>query len=238
MRIRVLPLTIMACLALLGVRVVSAFMPELALVPDIQAESAKPEKKEHKKEPKKEPKKEEKKKEEKKPEGEGGEHGEKKEEKKEPSLCVTKTRPAENLPKYSDAEMDVLQQLAKRREELEKRAQELDLKEAMIAASATQLDTKLADLKKLKGETEAVLAQYDNKEEGNLKSLVKIYETMKPKDAARIFEEVDMPVLLQVVGKMKEQNVSPILAQMTPKRAKEVTQALAERRKMPAGAGR
>ena len=53
---------------------------------------------------------------------------------------------------------------------------------------------------------------------------------MKPKDAARIFEELDLEVLLQVVQRMKEAKVAPILAAMDPKRATEVTTRLAERR--------
>ena len=58
---------------------------------------------------------------------------------------------------------------------------------------------------------------------------MKIYETMKPHDAARIFEQLDMPVLLGVFGHMKERNAAPILAAMDPTKARAVTLALAER---------
>jgi len=56
---------------------------------------------------------------------------------------------------------------------------------------------------------------------------------MKPKDAARIFEELDMEVLLEVVERMKERKTAPILAQMNPQRAKTVTLELAQRRELP-----
>ncbi|WP_419902504.1 magnesium transporter MgtE N-terminal domain-containing protein [Kiloniella sp.] len=56
---------------------------------------------------------------------------------------------------------------------------------------------------------------------------------MKPKDAARIFEELDMVVLLDVVERMKERKTAPILASMNPKRAKEITLELAQRRDLP-----
>ena len=59
---------------------------------------------------------------------------------------------------------------------------------------------------------------------------MKIYENMKPKDAARIFEELDMAVLLDVIERMKERKTAPILAQMNPKRAKAITLELAKRR--------
>src|SRR3546814_4430099 len=61
--------------------------------------------------------------------------------------------------------------------------------------------------------------------EGQMQSLVKIYESMKPKDAARIFEELDMEVLLEVVERMKERKTAPILAEMNPERAKTVTRS-------------
>ena len=56
---------------------------------------------------------------------------------------------------------------------------------------------------------------------------------MKPKDAARIFEQLDMVVLLDVIERMKERKSAPILAKMKPQRAKEITLELAQRRGLP-----
>jgi flagellar motility protein MotE (MotC chaperone) len=64
--------------------------------------------------------------------------------------------------------------------------------------------------------------------------LVKIYENMKPSDAATIFNQLQMPILLSVIGSMSERKVAPVLASMDPKRAKEVTEELAELRKTKA----
>ena len=64
-----------------------------------------------------------------------------------------------------------------------------------------------------------------------IKSLVKIYEGMKPDEAAAIFNELDMPILLDVIGKMSERKVALVLANMNPKRARDVTQELADKRK-------
>ena len=59
---------------------------------------------------------------------------------------------------------------------------------------------------------------------------MKVYETMKPRDAASIFNDMDMPVLLQVVDRMKDTKVSPVLAAMQPDRARLVTTQLAAKR--------
>ena len=73
-------------------------------------------------------------------------------------------------------------------------------------------------------------------EEERLTSLVKIYENMKPKEAATIFNTLDLDVLLAVVGRMNERKTSPILAAMDPDKARIVTIKLAEQRKLPQAA--
>ena len=71
------------------------------------------------------------------------------------------------------------------------------------------------------------MKQYDNKEHSKILSLVKIYENMKPRDAAKIFDELEMPVLLQVVSNMKEIKVAPVIASMNPARARDLSIELA-----------
>jgi flagellar motility protein MotE (MotC chaperone) len=134
---------------------------------------------------------------------------------------------------YTDEEVDVLQQLAKRRAELDERARQLDEREALIKAAEQRMDQKMAELKALQATVQDLLKQRNAADEAQLQSLVKIYENMKPKAAAQIFEEMDMDVLLDVVSRMNERKVSPILALVSPTRAKELTYELAERRQMP-----
>lgn len=134
---------------------------------------------------------------------------------------------------YTDEEVDVLQQLAKRREEIEKRARQLDEREALIQAAEQRMDQKMAELKALQAMVEDLLKKQSDEQEAELKSLVKLYENMKPKDAAQVFEEMDMDVLLDVVERMNERKAAPILALVTPTRAKEITYELASRKVLP-----
>jgi flagellar motility protein MotE (MotC chaperone) len=134
---------------------------------------------------------------------------------------------------YTDEEVDVLQQLAKRREELELRARQLDEREALIQAAEQRMDQKMGELKALQAMVEDLLKKRSDEQEAELKSLVKVYENMKPKDAAQVFEEMDMDVLLDVVERMNERKAAPILALVTPTRAKEITFELASRKELP-----
>jgi flagellar motility protein MotE (MotC chaperone) len=134
---------------------------------------------------------------------------------------------------YTDEEVDVLQQLSKRRAELDSRAGQLDQRETLVAAAEQRMDQKMAELKAMQSTLQDLLKQRSDAEEKQLQSLVKIYENMKPKAAAGVFEELDMDILLEVVGRMKERKVAPILAMMTPTRAKELTFELAQQQQLP-----
>ena len=134
---------------------------------------------------------------------------------------------------FSPNELDVLQKLSERREGLEQRARELDMREGLVKAAETRIDKKVGELKDLQGSIDALLKKYNEQEEAKMASLVRIYENMKPKDAARIFEQLDMPILLDVIERMSERKIAPIMAEMVPEKAKSVTAELAQRRQIP-----
>jgi flagellar motility protein MotE (MotC chaperone) len=131
------------------------------------------------------------------------------------------------------SQIELLQSLAERREQLEERERALILREGLLKAAEHRIENKIDELKVVKGEIEALIKTYDDQESDEIKSLVAIYEKMKPKDAARIFNELDMDVLLSVFQSMKSSKTAPVLAEMDANRAKEVTTRIAERRQMP-----
>jgi flagellar motility protein MotE (MotC chaperone) len=134
---------------------------------------------------------------------------------------------------FSSSEVEVLQSLSKRRAEIDKREEALSQREALLKAASLEVDRKVTELNKLKGEIEDLLGKQQQMQEERLASLVKIYEAMKPKEAARIFDTLEMDVLLAVVGRMNERKLSPVLASMDPEKARLVTIQLAEQRKLP-----
>lgn len=137
---------------------------------------------------------------------------------------------------FSEAELDVLQSLSKRREELDMRERNLNESAAMLKAAEKEVDRKLGELNTLKAEIEKLLGTQEKVEEQRITSLVKIYEAMKPKEAAIIFNTLDPDVLLSVVSRMNERRLSPVLASMDPDKARMVTIRLAEQRQLPGAA--
>ena len=140
-------------------------------------------------------------------------------------------RPARRLAleRLSQSEIEVLHQLAERRAALDRREQQLDRHAAVLATAEANLAAQLERLEQLRAEIAATVAAHDAREEAKLASLVKIYETMKPKAAAEIFDRLEMPILIRVVERMRAPKSASVLARMDPAKAKQVTAELARR---------
>ncbi len=132
-------------------------------------------------------------------------------------------------PQASPAELQVLQRLRERRDALDKQTQELEMRENMLKAAEKKLDGRLDEMKGGAAggpPSNAAKAAEDAKQ---MKSLVIIYETMKPKEAARVFDKLDMRVLIPMINAMNPRKVSDIVAAMSPEVAQKLTVALATR---------
>lgn len=141
--------------------------------------------------------------------------------------------PNNENPDYIKAKNKIFDELAVRRDALDKREKGIVTREALLTAAEQEIDRKYQELSQLRTEIEKLLVQQSDEEKARVESLVKIYEGMKPKDAARIFDTLDMDVLVSVVGAMSERKLSPIVAQMNPDRARTLTITLAEQKKLP-----
>lgn len=134
---------------------------------------------------------------------------------------------------FSDVRMELFEDLKKRRSLLEKQEREIAVREALLKAAQQEIDQKYNELVSLRTEIEELLKEQSEEEKARTTSLVKIYEGMKPKDAARIFNSLDMDVLLQVISKMSERKSAPIMASMDPVRARNLTLMLSEQKALP-----
>ncbi len=130
----------------------------------------------------------------------------------------------------SDSEKSLLQDLRARRAQLDTREKSLDTREQVMAAAEQKLNARVDELSALQAKLEQLEQARKARDEANWQGLVKLYEAMKPRDAAVIFNDLDMPVLLQVLDRMKEAKAAPILAAMQPDRARDATTKLAQMR--------
>jgi flagellar motility protein MotE (MotC chaperone) len=129
----------------------------------------------------------------------------------------------------SPAELQVLQNLGARRGELDKQQSDLDTQMAVINAAELKLDAKAKALEGLKADIQKLLDQANGRQDAEVDRLVKVFEAMKPRDAAPRMVLLDDAVRLPIAAKMKERALSAIIAQMPPADAKKLTEALAKR---------
>lgn len=124
-------------------------------------------------------------------------------------------------------ERALLESLADRRQELEAYAGELATREALIAAAEQRIEERFAAMSALEAQISALVAAREAAEAELVSGIVVMYEQMRPRDAAAIFNTLDMTVLVQVARAMAPRRMSPILAAMDPVRARELTVRLA-----------
>lgn len=133
-------------------------------------------------------------------------------------------------PMPSASERAILQRLGERREELQTRSREMESREKLLEEQEKKLEERIGELKasQEKAPTTGPGKRADA-EAGGLKNLVTMYETMKPKEAARVFDRLPQDVLVSVVTQMNPRKMAEVLAVMTPEGAQKLTVALARR---------
>ena len=106
-----------------------------------------------------------------------------------------------------------------------------------MAAAEKRLADRVRELQALQTRLETLEAERTSREDANWRGLVKMYEAMRPRDAAAIFNDLEMAVLLPVLDRMAERKAAAVLAAMQPEKARFATAQLAalrERETTPA----
>jgi flagellar motility protein MotE (MotC chaperone) len=148
---------------------------------------------------------------------------------KSAAICAPTAAELAKEAGMSPAELRVLQSLGTRRGQLDQREKDLDVQLQLIAAAEAKLDGKIKSLNGLKGQVQSLLGQADAQQQAENDRLIRVYEAMKPKDAAARFSLLEDSVRIPIALKMKEKSLSAILAQMSPPEAKALTERLANR---------
>ncbi|HOZ26682.1 MAG TPA: hypothetical protein PLH23_14815 [Hyphomonadaceae bacterium] len=151
-----------------------------------------------------------------------------------PEQCLTTLNSAAEEMGLSSQEILVLRSLQKRREELDGRETGIETREQAAAAAESRLQEQITELKAVETEIQALLTSMDAKRDERMTALVKTYESMKPKDAANIFNGMEDTLLLDIAKSMKSATLAAVMSTMQPKRAEALTRMLAGLAKPPA----
>jgi flagellar motility protein MotE (MotC chaperone) len=164
-------------------------------------------------------------------EGKEGKPGAAAKDVKEPAATPNGRVIVPNQAGPSGAERALLDRLQERRQELDRRARELDIREGLIAEAEKRMEARLTEIKQAQAQVATASEKKDEAEAARFKGLVTMYENMKPRDAAKIFDRLNVDVLLEVASQINPRRMSDILALMAPDTAEKLTVELANRAK-------
>ena len=139
------------------------------------------------------------------------------------------TYPLEPGKINSPGERAVLERLQDRRQELESRSRDIEMRENLLKAAEKRVESKVNELKEIESRVNSAIGVRDKSEIDRFKSIVAMYENMKSKDAARIFDLLDLKILVEVATQIKSAKMSEIMAAMTSESAEKLTVELANR---------
>jgi flagellar motility protein MotE (MotC chaperone) len=163
----------------------------------------------------------------------GSVHAEPKKEEPKPAVAPPEeVKPAEAEPEpapVSAAERAILERLQARRQELDARAREVEIRESLLKAAEKRIDAKVQEMKAVEGQVGKAAEQNSEAEASRFKGIITMYEAMKPKDAAKIFDRLEMPVLIEIAMQIAPRKMSDILGLMTAEAAEKLTVEMARR---------
>jgi flagellar motility protein MotE (MotC chaperone) len=135
--------------------------------------------------------------------------------------------PPPPLITLSASDIPLLQSLQERQALLEEREKQLAQREEAVHFIQQQVEEKLASLTTLRKEIGALIVEKEAFEEKRFEHLVKVYEGMKPEEAASLIERLQEDTATKLFYRMKEKKVSQLLGFVKPEVAAKLSERLA-----------
>jgi flagellar motility protein MotE (MotC chaperone) len=159
-----------------------------------------------------------------------------KKQEEKPAVTAPEARSLDETVVYPDpksqipaSERAVLESLQSRRQEIEARAREIDIRESLINSAEKRVEGRLEEVKATEARITGVGQQKNEVDAARFKGIITMYEGMKPKDAAKVFDRLELPVLFEIASQIAPRKMADIMGQMQPEAAERLTVELARR---------
>jgi len=160
----------------------------------------------------------------------GSVHEKPKEEAAKPAAAAPEAaKPPEQAQPVSPSERAILERLQSRRQELEARAREIDIRESLLKAAEKRVESRIEELKAVESRIATATEQKSEADTARFKGIITMYEGMKPKDAAKVFDRLEMSVLFEIASQIAPRKMSDILGLMSAEAAERLTIEMARR---------
>jgi len=137
--------------------------------------------------------------------------------------------PDQNPQSVSPSERAILERLQARRQELEQRAREIEIRESLLKSAEKRIEGRVEEAKATEAKISTATGQKAEQDSARFKGIIIMYENMKPKDAAKVFDRLEMSVLYEIASQIAPRKMSDILGLMQPEAAERLTVELARR---------
>lgn len=137
--------------------------------------------------------------------------------------------PEPNQQSVSPSERAILERLQARRQELEQRAREIEIRESLLKSAEKRIEGRVEEMKATEARITTATGQKAETDAARFKGIITMYEGMKPKDAAKVFDRLEMSVLYEIASQIAPRKMSDILGLMQPESAERLTVELARR---------
>jgi flagellar motility protein MotE (MotC chaperone) len=137
--------------------------------------------------------------------------------------------PDQNPQPVSASERAILERLQARRQELEARAREIDIRESLLKSAEKRIESRVEEVKATESRITTATGQKAEVDAARMKGIITMYEGMKPKDAAKVFDRLEMSVLFEIASQIAPRKMSDILGLMQPEAAERLTVEMARR---------
>ena len=156
-----------------------------------------------------------------------------KEEDAKPAVAAPEVAKPDGTVVYPDpvspSERAVLERLQSRRQELEARAREIDIRESLVKAAEKRIESRVQEMKAIESRISTATEQKSEADAARFKGIITMYEGMKPKDAAKVFDRLEMPVLIEIASQIAPRKMADILGLMSTDAAERLTVELTRR---------
>ncbi len=112
-------------------------------------------------------------------------------------------------------------------ERLAKQLLELEVRETALRELEQDLNQKIQTLEELRQQTLAAILPGEKERQGQLDTLIKFYQAMKPKSAARLLEKLPTPLAADVLSSMRSRGAGKILNVMNADKAVQISKLMA-----------
>ncbi|MCX7978121.1 MAG: hypothetical protein N2578_03880 [Bdellovibrionaceae bacterium] len=123
--------------------------------------------------------------------------------------------------------IDHLARLAARKKELDAREEELKRVEEELNRQKEELDKRMRELASIRSDVSNMLQERVKKDDERIDTLVQMYSSMKPSNAAKVFESMDEDLVVEILGRMKKKNAAEIMNLLKPEKAQVISEKYA-----------